>query len=448
MTSRNGETQRTDSAQEKRILVLGSAPHTRLVHAYTWDKLPSDLNVADYDVVILNLVPCLDEQFARQMNPDRLPSWQQFARLLFSKDSEVIFIGIPPGRRILSDSPFMNLPSWLPITPAFIFESGETVQDTEPEFDYYFRHVRRWSFYATCGYDTWHPSHFSGYCYIAHPQANNMTPKVRSLAQTRFQKPIAFELGFQAIGSKGSALAKSGRVIWLPPPTEISDYEAVDLILREQYGLRFEQAPPDWVEDYTLPLQMPIEAEIVQYEDEIRQLEDKLTAAQGRLQEVTRFRKLLYEQGEGLERAVRDALRELGAQVQDPQSRAGEDGRLIDPSNRVGVLEIKGRVGSLHLNDVRQIDRWVRDAIAAENRPIKGILIANMYCGEPPSQRETLFPDDRVRTAERYEVCLMTTTQLFRALCKHQLGELDVTAFWDTIFSTSGVCQLPELDGE
>ncbi len=44
----------------KRILVLGSAPHTRLVTAYTWDNLPKPLNIADYDVTILNLEPLGD----------------------------------------------------------------------------------------------------------------------------------------------------------------------------------------------------------------------------------------------------------------------------------------------------------------------------------------------------------------------------------------------------
>ena len=40
-----------DESAERRILVLGSAPHTRLVTAYTWNNLPPHLNVADYDVV-------------------------------------------------------------------------------------------------------------------------------------------------------------------------------------------------------------------------------------------------------------------------------------------------------------------------------------------------------------------------------------------------------------
>ncbi len=76
----------------KRILVLGSAPHARSVTTYTWDNLPQYLNVADYDVVILNLIPLLNEELARGLKLETLPSWEQFVRLLFSDDSEIIVI--------------------------------------------------------------------------------------------------------------------------------------------------------------------------------------------------------------------------------------------------------------------------------------------------------------------------------------------------------------------
>lgn len=80
---------------ERRILVLGSAPHTKTITAYTWDNLPKGINVADYDIVILNLVPFLEKQFAQRMKVETLPRNEQFTRLLFSCGSEIIAIGDP-----------------------------------------------------------------------------------------------------------------------------------------------------------------------------------------------------------------------------------------------------------------------------------------------------------------------------------------------------------------
>jgi hypothetical protein len=470
----------------RRILVLGSAPHTRLVWAYTWDRVPADLNVADYDVVILNLVPFLDEQLVRQIDVDTLPSWEPFARLLFSKDSEIISIGVPgahisgtrrsersqpPSRATTAVEvpllhgvgiPYREIPWWLPATPVCTIASGEEIRNIEDEFAYYFRYVHHWRFYATAQYKPWSRD-MSYYLNLVHPQANDLRLSLRPIAQTRFQQPIAFEMRYQAVhaeepgylaswgreGQTAQVVAESGRAIWLPPPTAISAYEAVDLILRERYGLQFEQAPPDWVETYKLPSQLPIEEDIARYEIESQQLTEKLTAARHRLREATRFRKLLYEQGEdALEPVVRDAFRELGASVFDPQARGREDGRLTDPSGRNCILEIKGRTHSLKQADVRELDQWVRDAVVGENLHSKGILVANTYCADPPMQRKEPYPDNCIRAAEQLGICLITTTQLFGALRRHQKGELDLAQFWNTIFDAEGACSLSELADE
>lgn len=459
------------NTEDRRILILGSAPHTTLVAAYTWDNLPQDLNVADYDVVILNLVPLSDREFACALNVHTLPSWEQFTRHLFSEDSELIIIGTPGvtiGRdadeessqhRVMADlfgAKYYPDPPWqLPIAPIFEFEPGESIQEINPEFAYYMKHVHHWGFHATQDFQAQFEN-LGSYAHVAHPQANNLQVAMRAIAQTRFQQAIAFELQFLAVVERSQyvfhgpkevrELRKSGKVIWLPPPTELSPSQAIDLILRERYGLRYERPSPNWVQAYILPHQIPIEEEVAHYEEEIVRLKRQLVDARQRLQEQLRFRKMLYEQGEDvLEPVVRDALRELTDQVEDPQQRGREDGRLVDPAGRNYMLEIKGRTGTLRLGDVRQLNQWTADAIAEENWSGRGLLIANMHCSDPPDQRGDPFPPNCIQLAQRFDQCLLTTTQLFRALVAHQRGELDLEEFWETIFATRGVCQLPEL---
>src|SRR5262249_2368350 len=93
----------------------------------------------------------------------------------------------------------------------------------------------------------------------------------------------------------------------------------------------------------------------------------------------------------------------------------------------------------------RQLQQWVNDAMAEEDWQGKGILVANLYCGFPPGQREPPFPDNCVTAAKRFGICLLTTTQLFRACCEYQEQKLDVTAFWETIFNCGGLCSFREL---
>src|SRR5437773_333286 len=91
---------RDDEGGAPRVLVLGSEQHGRDVRASFWVALPQKLNVADYDLVILN--------FTRVSRPsDHMPSPEQFARLLFGPHSMVIAIG-DPTQSFVSEAPMMG----------------------------------------------------------------------------------------------------------------------------------------------------------------------------------------------------------------------------------------------------------------------------------------------------------------------------------------------------
>jgi hypothetical protein len=83
-----------ETERPRRILVIGSKPSAKSVDALEWDSLPKDLNVADYDAVILDLVPLESEALRRRLDVGTLPPPSQFARLIFS-DAELLFIGRP-----------------------------------------------------------------------------------------------------------------------------------------------------------------------------------------------------------------------------------------------------------------------------------------------------------------------------------------------------------------
>lgn len=461
----------------KRVLVLGSTAHSRQITAYTWDKLPSSLNVANYDVIILNLVPFAEGQHDEGIDLETLPSQESFWHLLLSEDAEIIMIGSPevgipsiltPPRGVppatpsprsssatpAADEPMRRVPGyrppvqppassppprlsrnvmwWFPLTLNFASVSGERIGTIDPSFQYYFQYVKSWSFYVVGG------------IVFKQKGVEDLEPKIQPIAQTRFGAPIAFEL---SLFNEKSKEVLPGKVIWLPATTDLPSTDAVNLILRERYGIGTEQTAPIWTQVYELPREQPIKEEVHRLEAETQRLKDMLQGAQQQLQQEGRFRKLLYETGEDvLEPVVREALRELEAIVVEPQKRGREDGRLTDPSGRQGMLEIKGVKGQAKLDHVRQLRQWVEDAECEEVWEGKGILIANVFIESPPQQRRVSFSENSVPLAKRANLCLITTTQLFRALVDHQRGELDVMAFWDTIFNTSGVCPLPDLD--
>ena len=433
-----------ETSKERRILVLGSAPHTRLVKAYEWDKLPADLNVADFDTVIMDFVPFANLEFAKGVNIDTMPSWQQFARHVFSADSEVIVIGSPAFQ--LGSNPFRLPTWWLPVDLGFSYEKGTEIRNVDEQFSFYFNLVREWSFYLE-GIADEHSDFLQMYLNLGAPGRYSIQPQIVPIAETRFGRAIGFRLAVVAYAKSNNRVGSlSTHILWLPATTEVSSHEAVDLILREMYGLRFEKEPPNWVAEYSLPSEYPIEQVVSEKEIAITKLVSELDEARSQLKRASRFRKLLYEQGEDvLEPVVRDALRELGATVEDPKKKGREDGRVTDPMNRNGMLEVKGRSGDLRLSDVRELDNWVRDAMANEGWHSKGILVANLQCDTEPSRRKDLFPKNCLEAARVFGVSILTTSQLFCALVDDQKKELDRKRFWETVFTSVGLCDLPEL---
>lgn len=277
---------------------------------------------------------------------------------------------------------------------------------------------------------------------------SSLRPRVLPIAENRYGRPIAFQFQyiFELVGSRGHPLY-SGRVIWLPPTTEIFDSEAIELLLKEKYEVFREESPPHWIDQYLLPDEAPIRERIEHIQDRIAQLSDELKQAEEGLKVATRFKRLLYETGEAvLEPVVLDALRELGATIEQPRERGKEDGRLVDPTGRAATLEIKGRSGTLKIGDVRQLHQWVADSIAYEGRESKGILIANLNKDRPPSRRGEVFPSNCVRVARNFDINLVTTTQVFNALVLHQQSKLDVDLFWNSLLEGKGICKFQELE--
>ena len=71
----NKNQQETTEPSKRRILILGSSNHTKLVKAYEWDNLPSNLNISDFDTVILNFSSFKIKSITSGINIDMIPDW-------------------------------------------------------------------------------------------------------------------------------------------------------------------------------------------------------------------------------------------------------------------------------------------------------------------------------------------------------------------------------------
>lgn len=448
---------------KKRVLVVGSDGHGRDVTSYRWNKFPEAFNVADFDVVILNFATFEeDPDLASGFPPERLPDRNSLGRLFFAEGSELIAIGNPSteigpepegrgyilGRRSVND--------WLPFWFAIEDASGTAFDVNDDEWAFYFSRLSRYEWFMSGETGTRHqdPTHY--FRAIGIQGADGMIPKFKAIAETRFEKPIAISFRLFAARHKeqpGLALTYSNPelepvrlsspVHWLPSLPDIGAAEAVDLILAERYRISSEQRRPNWVEDCSLPAEDEVAGETARLEEEREALARRIADASLRAEQAGAPRALLYEKGKNeLEPPVRDALRDLGAKVKEPEREGIEDG-LLSHAAGGAVLEIKGRKGPIKQDDVRQVVQWAADAKGRDGVDYKPLIVGNAHCETPPSERgEPLAPNAK-SYAENSGVALLTTVQVFEALRRKQRGEFDEAAFWRAVFDAKGEIMLP-----
>lgn len=427
-------------AEGRRVLVLGSDLGIREVTSFKWWNVPDDLNVADFDVVILNLVslePLAERVF---FDEKKLPDRDQFLELLFSEGGEVLAIG-QLGKSV------RGLPNtwWLPYPPDYRRETGTTLCVEDESFAEYLSHVSEWKACFTGHYG---PAKFSMHrLQEISPQASTLEVYGQPIATTRYGKSLAVRFTYRALDERARViLAESGNAIWLPPPTDLMPEEAIRLLLASRYGVAARSTQPDWTAKYKLPDEHEAEAQVDEKLQAAQLAARELKDARAQLDSARGYKALLFEQGKAvLEPLVRRALQDLGAQVSPPLEEGREDGRFIAPGGWEGILEVKGSTGSLRLRDVRQLDQWVRDAVAEDERDYKGVLVANTHRGTDPAMRGEPFPSKCIKAASRFDLCLMTTTQLFRAIYQLQEGAFDSDAFWGELATCAGPCSLTEL---
>lgn len=425
------------------VLVLGADLQLRSVISHAWHEIPDDLNVVDFDVVVLNYVPLEEPNYANSIDTDSLPPTEQLIRHFFDGQTVTMAIGPPDltyGRPLMK----ARADGFVPVRPATRKESGTefTLDAYEGELNGYFECVDRWSWYCAPS-SAPNDAVFDRACELLSVHANVAIPDIRPIATNRKGEPVAFEMRADLwhLDEYGTneLLKTSGRLLWFPSPTRCASDEAIRRLLTS-VGIGAESPPPSWTADYLLPRHTDAAERVDSIAQRITDLGDELAQARRELDVEARFVHLLYEQGEPLEDVVHDALRELGADITRPETSGGNDGHLIEPAGRRGVLEIKGKSGVIGVRDMRQLRHWVTQAETDDpGTDFKGLFVANAHRDAPVDERSESYDINAAKLASRWGLALITTTQLFQALRNDQKGELDREAFWDAVFDANGI---------
>jgi len=242
-----------------------------------------------------------------------------------------------------------------------------------------------------------------------------------------------------------SDIRHSGTLVALPKILDPD--EAINTIL-EVLGVYEKTPPPNWSESIKVPGIDELEKKLKPKLEKMEQIKKEIEGDRKKIQDLEKFKKLLYATGKELESIVKDSLTFIGLK-NAREGRAPEKEDLLLDFNgtdfNLGVIEVKGVKGSVVLDDFRQADEWVWD-YKNQSSKAKGIVIANCYRLEDSSSNQKRMEFSNMDFCRQHEISVLPTLTLFQ-LVQHKLEgkKIDIGKIENVLATKNDVITIEDL---
>ena len=446
-------------SRPRKIALLGAQGYdfqsadTKVI-CFSWDNLRDITNLRDFDTVILTV-----------LSIPKSVDWNLFTKILnvnvmhdiVKADGRIYVVGDPRfkivGKNL--DEPFL---AWTGVAFTWDDQPGDTVHLSDEwrhkPLRAYLSNLKRWDYaLRQCTLDRKGLSPEIDLVSLEKVGLRTVLKKER-YAWNRYNEDLAFsvrvvlERHTDDFQPGWNEFVRLGTITVLPK-TSLNADETILTVLREICEVEAGLPEPDWVHDYNAPGQDLVDADINSIKRRIEVANQELQGATEKRVAVRQCLKLLYERGQPLEVAVRDILRSLGGQVEDPEEAGKEDGWLtvtIDGGTHEGVLEIKSTKNQeFDEYGLKQLLDWVYRGVQLRGKKYKGIFIGSNLVGEPPEKRQPGFSDSWKKSSTLHSIVAMKTEDLYRLYLLNVEDKLDLKQFWDRLFNTAGLFDVSEF---
>jgi hypothetical protein len=450
------------SSETKKLLLIGATGYDRAkdgvrLDCVSWDKIASVHNVRDYDVLILNLLSIGTHSARNKVN------WEKFNVLLdFHAASDILMNN---GKIVVLGDPRFEIPDlnvagrksftdWTGATFNWDNQPGDTVNFAQSgnydEFKEYAKHLRKWDY--SVGGCSLKKAVFEQRWDIDGLKRRGLFAALRvySACSNRYEHPLAFCIRHE-IGNDRRTQVSYGLIYFLPE-ISLDEDETIQIVLRDFCNAASELPEPEWVSGFSVPGQKPIDEKIKQLKETLKSQQADLEKALLDRKNARTCLKLLYEREFALEPVVRDILRQLGANVEEPIEKNKEDGWVtiqVGETAYEGVLEIKSAKSDQFSEDGRrQVLDWIERGKTIRHKNYKGIFIGNSAVTKPLKllgDRPDAFSDSWKKAAALSNMCAMKSEELYLIYRLHKEGKVNLDDFWTALFTTNGIFNIKPL---
>lgn len=431
----------------KKILIIGSYGHAAADACVGWRG--SFPYLGDYHLIIIDLQSLYESAFDDAVEERFSQIRNQINEIIWA-NSEIVCITAPTmtkGGSIEQEGkhfPSMSNYHWCPIYLSFVKQSGESFEK-KPKGGY-FDFVKKWTHFL----DLWNMGP-----YRLQKRAH-FTPRFDDLLTNLAKRRLSFRLRFAEydMGEYDMPVSEvvSNPITFLPPPTEISIKGAIDYLLKQERGIRDDERMelPEWSEKILVAGEEKTRREIEERKALSKQLEGELEAYDASLSEIIRYKALLTEEGEGLENIVEKTFKVLNVKTK-PGPKLKEDRIIVDSSTGEEIpMEIASSEKSIPERKLNQLIGRLTDERRPEKTKCRGVLVGNHYRTTPLDElfrgRKAPFEPDIIKKAKMFDICIVSTLELFKAVNAKLQGE-EITYFVSAIFDSPGEARFGQYEG-
>lgn len=422
-----------------------------IVSCYAWENLINLPDIADFDVVVIDLLTL----------PDSIKDvdWDSFlAKFNADAFGKVV---LPGGQFLVIGDPRLSIPviyrgfrgtqsilAWTGFSFEFEGDEGQNFQcNTSSNYKFAARYLKQLRRY-TWAYKSSKQASSQGNGTIREGYTRLRLERT-ALAISRSNSSLAVELTvvlqtYRRVGHQKRWIDSSSHgSLWLLPETNETPEEALKIILSDFFGMSIEDEEPGWLGQDILPKEKELRKSLAVVKDEIKKLQDQQSELEAACAAARRPLRLIYDTGESLENVVREVLAELGGDVSKPDVKGEEDGWVkiqVGDEVRHFVLEVKG-VTSDHLGEdgLKQLPGWVQKGVSEREILSKGLLIGTAARNKPLAERKSPFSDNFRKKANLSGFAVLSGVDLLKAYLHDLHGSLDRDRFWQLLWETKGI---------
>jgi hypothetical protein len=443
--------------RKRRILILGTEGITGesdkfTVESVPWQDFARVRNVADYDVLMIDVT---------SLASNNEVNWSHyFSKINFSTISDIlkhegsIMVFGDPRLEVGPPNEPRKFLSWTGLDFNWDSRPGKSIYFNENEWPLFKGLIK----------------HFHDFKYslrsaaIAEPTEWDFRPcsdgkpavRMDKVCSNRYQAALIAVVGVEMQLNKAVDGQKSFPLrnpVLLIPEIGLPIDETILLVLRDFYDVSLRVPEPKWLMGIEAPGQLEIDSDIDKVKDVIKQARNTFDSLNADRAKARNCLKLLYARGQEFEETVRQVLRAFQpCKVEDPQELGYEDGWITvqrdGKESLYGVLEAKSTSGAHFSHEgLRQLNDWQQRGRELRERQHKPIFVGLASNTLPSDQRPSPFADNFIRLAENQGAAAIRAEDLFAAYVALREGRVTSSQFWDQLFQTNGVFEVPKTQG-